>query len=240
MRKDNYFRLARKILYCNIFDMKKKGGSNSTIFRLSLYFFLLGGALLFASRFMKTEALVIMARDLQFGRSLLSWQYNEIVTKIAFFKDAMWFCGLLLLVLGFLLLYERPAGLIRFFEETAQSPPRAILFVFLFIQIAVCSMFLVTELRLLWNKMYDYSPPGGKEQRMILCGREYQDASNIRDRFLPGEKVLLAGRQLDPIFLNYYLYPVRLYLYDDRPISPVEINRSYVKLWLKRKRIQYV
>ena len=88
--------------------------------------------------------------------------------------------------------------------------------------------------------MYDYSPPGGREQRIFLCGREYFHSLYIEKYFNPGQRILLAGNQVDPFFLNYYLYPIRLYYYDSRALSPDEINKSYVKKWMSQKKLEYI
>jgi len=88
--------------------------------------------------------------------------------------------------------------------------------------------------------MYDYSPPGGREQRIFLSGREYLHSLYIKNYFNPGQRILLVGNQVDPFFLNYYLYPIRLYYYDSRALSPEEIKKSYVKKWMRQKKVEYI
>ncbi len=210
-----------------------------TTFRLSIYFILLGCALLFASRFLQSSSLILLARDLRFGQPLSTGLYREIYTRITFFKDAMWFCGFGIIISGLASLFA-PERLRRLIEETAAKPGRSLLFFFLFIQIILAGIFLITEQRLWWGKMYGLSAPGGSEQRWMMCGRGYRYSCVIGKDFNPDDRLLLAGKNSPFFFLNYYMYPLRLYLYDERVLAPYEVARPYVKRWMRKKQVRYI
>lgn len=201
----------------------------------------IGGILVLnLSRFIPTDVLVGFAKDLNFRYPIQKWQFQQLLRKIDLLRDTLWFCGGGLIISGLLLLFRHPTGLRRFFENIISSKIRTLLFFFLGFQILVVFLFLLTEYRFWWNRMYDDYSPGSQGQRIFLCGREYLHALYISEHFQPGDHVLLAGEQVDPFFLNYYLYPVYLYHYDNRPISSYEIYNSYILRWLHKKDIKYI
>jgi len=227
-----------------IFDMKafmakKDTSTNSLPERLSVYLTLLGGTLLLASRFISTDSLRILARDLRFRQPLEKWQFYEITNRIALFRDAMWLAGLLIVILALIHAFGKPAWIKRLLDHAALHPKRSLPCFLLFLQIVLSLMFLLTEQRL-WNqRMYSF-PAGSQEQRKRLCGIEYLDTQDISEYFNPGDRVLLSGEHVSPFFINYYLYPIQLYLYDDRMIPPHETYSPYVKNWMERRKMEYI
>ena len=209
---------------------------NKNVYRFSLFFLLLGGCLLAASRFLDTDALVSFSRELRFRYRLEKWQYYEIVRRINFVRDALWLVGFLVLAFSSYLLIFQNSRVVNILEKLSEKPMLTLFCFFLLLQGVTGLIFTAADLRLWSNKMYDYSPPGGVEQRSALCGGEYVHARKIREA-LPGddEKVLLGGKHVDPFFINYYLYPYKLYFYDNRPLPGSEINEPYVKKWMQKK-----
>ena len=220
--------------------MIRQHSLHKSFFRFVILVIFGGILVLYLSHMIPTGVLVGYAKDLNFDYSIQKWQFEQLIRKINLLRDTLWFCGGGLTVFGLLLLLKRPVRLRRFFENIVSLRIRTQLFIFLGIQVLVVFMFLLTEYRFWWNRMYDNHSPGSDQQRIFLCGREYLHALYISKHFQPEDHVLLAGGQVDPFFLNYYLYPVYLYHYDNRPISPYEIYRSYIMRWLYKKDIKYI
>jgi hypothetical protein len=208
-------------------------------FRLTCYFFFLGLSLILGSISLDSDSMIIFVRDLHFKQNLQSWQLSNLLRMIAFFRDAMWFCGIMILVLAGMVLYGKPVQLRKFVENADTHPARSFLYISIFLHITVSLMFIITEFRMKYNNMYHYGPAGQKEQRAFICGDDYINASKISEELSPDDRVLLAGKMADPFFLNYYLYPVRLFHYDSRYIEPKELNKPYIKKWMNKKGVHF-
>jgi len=208
--------------------------------RIGFAIILLGGAFLFLSRFIDANFLIHYARELHFQYPMQVWEYNQIVSRIDVFRNAAWCVGLVIILLGLCLSWGRPQGLRRFVEETSLHQGRLLFYSLLFFQLTLTSLFLLTEIWIWWGRVDFASGQEDRQQRILLCGKEYAHSLFIKDRFNPEERILLAGDQIDPFFINYYLYPLKLYLYDSRSISPSEVGRSYVLHWMTQKNIDAV
>ncbi|MBN1900263.1 hypothetical protein JW926_02925 [Candidatus Sumerlaeota bacterium] len=213
---------------------------HKSLIRISVLTILGGTLVIYLSRFIPKSFLVDFARDLHFDYPIERWHLMNFLRKVDLFRDTAWYSGGGMMILGILSLSGHPARLRRFLEGVIVSRGRSLFFFFMTIQFVLVFMLLLTEYRFWYHRMYDGGSPGSHEQRVNLCGREYLHALYISNQFQPGDHVLLAGEQVDPFFLNYYLYPVYLYHYDNRPISEHEIYSFYVRRWLRGKNIKYI
>jgi len=220
--------------------MMKYFDFNRASLRISFYILLVGCVILFLSRFIETIFFIHYAEDLNFHYPFQNWQYNQLTAKIFVLQDTAWFFGFVLILSGLCLLWGRPRGLRRFVEEQSLRPSRFLLYCLLFVQLFLTSLFILAEVRIWWKRMELASGQEDREQRYFLCGKEYGHSLLIRKQLNPEERILLAGDQIDPFFINYYLYPLKLYLYDSRSISPAEVGRSYVLRWVGLKNIDAV